>query len=343
MKTKEQILEEWTEFKRPNMKTTTRLEDYRRDIKRFLEHCTKPLNEYQETDLVNFLNSQTKRYNTRSMNELKVLLRNFVIWYFPDYSQRFRNLPTILRHLKVAPTYSSTDMLSRDEVEKIVKGEESTYWKTFWLVQFYGGMRPSETASLKWKDITFSPDGAFIDIFAKKNNKRFKKFVPENISFYLKKLKESSTSELVFPSRVKQDGRDMPMQRNGINKRLKKLSLKVLGKAVNPYKLRHSIATILYNEDGNDKDFVAEQMGHSRNMEKTYSHLSDDKIREKLKKLYIKTEDLPEKKLALEKKVEKLSEILGIVLSSKISGVDVQGKDKSKIAGLIAEIGLISQ
>lgn len=316
-KTKQDILEEYIKFKSTNVTTQSKLNVYRTYVRLFLDASPKPLKNYQESDLVNCLNNANKRYNTRSMNEVKTLLKNFLEYYYADFSERFRNRKTLLRHLRIEPTYTSRDMLSKEQVEKIIKGEESTMWKTFWLVQFYGGMRPHETAVLKWDDITFTSEGAFIEVYVKKNQKKFTKFLPENVAFYLRKLQESSTSELVFPSRIKKNGQDMPMQRSGINKRLKILSKRVLGREINPYLLRHSIATILYNEDGVDKDFVAQQMGHTKNMESTYSHLDADRIKEKLKKLYIKTEETPEKKKANEERIALLEkQIRGILKKS---------------------------
>lgn len=326
---KEKVLEDYIEFKKANVTSQIKIDEYRRFIKQFLD-LNKPLEEYQETDLVNFLNTANKKYNIRSMNEVKTLVRNFIIWYFPDYPQRFRNMPTLLRHLKIEPTYSSRDMLSKDEVEKLIQGEESILWKTFWLTQFYGGMRPTETARLKWDDITFSNEGAFIEVYVKKNKKNFTKFIPENVAFHLRNLKNNSTSEYVFPSRVKRDGKDSPMDRGSVLKRLKKLSSKILGKSVNPYILRHSIATILYSEEGQDKDFVAEQMGHTRNMEKVYSHLSKETVMERLKKIYVKAESLPpEKKVALEKQIEELQ--------NKLRESEQKQKDSNEKIDLILE------
>lgn len=314
-KSKEKVLEDYIKFKSVSVTTEEKRQEYGKMIMNFINSNDKPLKSFKESDLVNFLNSMNGRYNIGSMNALKSLLKNFIIWYFPDYSQRFRNMNILLKHLKEVPRFSSKDMLSKDEVEKLIKGEDSTYWKTFWLVQFYGGMRPSETAKLKWNDITFSDDGVYIEVLVKKNQKRFTKFLPSEVSFYLNKLKSYSASELVFPSRVKREGKDSPMERNAIHRRLKILSMKVLGKRVVPYQLRHSIATILYNQDGVDKNFVAEQMGHSKNMEKVYSHLSEDKIKEKLKKLYIKTEDMPvDKKIKVEQGLAIISKVLSLLI-----------------------------
>ena len=89
------------------------------------------------------------------------------------------------------------------------------------------------------------------------------------------------------------------------------MSEKYLGKKINLYILRHSIATINYNKDDLKDDIVARQMGHTKSMKSTYVHNDKAKLKENAKKIYFKPEDLPpEKKLELEKKIEEQNKII---------------------------------
>lgn len=310
---KDKVLNDYIAFKSVNVKTKNKLDQYKRYVELFLNASKKPISQFSEQDLTNALIEGGKKYNTKTMNEFKTTLKNFIIWHFPDYPQRFRNKDNMLRHLKVEPTYSDSDMISKADFEKLVKGEESILWKAYWLTLFYGGFRPSEALNLKWDSIRFNNDGtAFVeDILITKTTTKTTKFLPDNVVFYLKKLKDTSSSEYLFPSRQKVNNKIVPMERNAVNKRLAKLSLRVLGKRINPYLLRHSIATLLYSEEGKDKDYVAQQMGHSRNMEKVYTHLNLEEKKKRLRKLFIESEDLPpEKKEEYEKQLAEQGKLL---------------------------------
>ena len=163
---------------------------------------------------------------------------------------------------------------------------------------------------LEWDKISFVQEGAYITISVKKNNKKFEKFIPEEVCFYLKK-QQNNNSKYVFPTARKHKHKipvgDMPLTRSGIYQHLRDISPKVFGRHINPYVLRHSIATILYNRDDLKDSDVAQQLSHSESMKETYSHLSTDKIRERMKKIWIVPEDLPpEKKLELKQEIERM-------------------------------------
>jgi integrase len=184
---------------------------------------------------------------------------------------------------------------------------------------FYGGFRPIEVCQLKWKDITFDKEGCYVKTISNKNHREFQKYLPEDVCFYIRKLKERSfNSEYLFPTkRTNKHGisvGDMPMTRSGVYQHLIPLAKRVLNKHVNPYILRHSIATILYNRDDLKDDDVAQQMGHSKAMKMTYNNLSIEKIRARMKKIWIKPEDLPEaKKHELELKLAQVTEWVKIL------------------------------
>ena len=65
------------------------------------------------------------------MNGIKAYLKNFVKWKFEDYSIRFRNLDKICRTEKPTKSYEPEQMLTKAEVEKLVKGETDLLYKVF--------------------------------------------------------------------------------------------------------------------------------------------------------------------------------------------------------------------
>ncbi len=308
MKQKEKVLLDYLEYKKVTAHTKEKIKAYKYFVEMFLNSTKKNLKDITEKDVINFLNIKSKHYAVGSMNEIKIMLKSFIYWYYEDYPTRFRNLKKLCKWERKEKTYSPEQMLKKSDVEKIVQEENEPRWKAFWLLYFYGGFRPKEVCDLEWKNILFDKEGAYIKVYVKKNGKSFEKFVPENVSFYLKKLKDNN-SKYVFPTKRKHKNstkknektislEDKPMTRSGVYQRLIPLAKRTLNKHINPYILRHSIATILYNRDDLKDDDVAQQMGHSKEMKQTYSNLSVEKLRERMKKIYIQAEELPPKKKA---------------------------------------------
>ena len=123
------------------------------------------------------------------------------------------------------------------------------------------------------------------------------------------------------------------------------ISKKVLKREINPYLFRHSAATLLYNDDSIKEDDAARQMGHSKNMKNVYTHLNDNELKRRARKIYIKEENLPpEKKHELELKVEnsnkKIDTLLDYVKVTHhilIDGI-IKLKEKSKTKEELEEL-----
>ena len=128
-----------------------------------------------------------------------------------------------------------------------------------------------------------------IKSYVEKNKKTFYKALPKEITPLIEKWKSVNPSEYVFPS----SHGDKPIHPKTPNIRLARLSKRVLGKHVNPYLLRHSLATIKYNEDGADDDITANQLGHSKSMKNVYTHLDDDKLKTRAKKVWTNKKEMP--------------------------------------------------
>lgn len=319
LKENEQKIEDYLEFKKTSVSDPRTFIRYRFFLKVLLSKINKPTEDIQEQDIIGAINKLSKDYKVGSMNDVKILMKSFLYWRYDDIKTRFRNLDKICTQLRKERTYSPDQMLSKEDIEKLVKEEKEPRWKAFFLLFFYGGFRPSEVCNLEWKNIIWDEHGAFIKVYVKKNGKSFEKYIPEDVCFYLEKLKNNN-SKYVFPTKrtkmkvIRKQGvavpvGDVPMTRSGVYQHLLPLAKKVLNKHINPYILRHSIATILYNRDDLKDDDVAKQMGHSTKMKETYNNLSMDKIRERMKKIYIEAEDLPpEKKVEYENRIKWLEE-----------------------------------
>lgn len=264
------------------------------------------LKKLKQDELIKFFSQQYNKLSPKSMNHSKSTISSFLKFMFPtDWLSRFPNIQSICKSQRVPPKYNSNQMFSLDEVQKLIQNENDPFWKTIIALQFYGGSRPSEICKLKWKDVNITNEGVFFNIYSAKNNQNFEKFVPIEFSNYLKEMQKTTKSEYCFTK-----NNDKPIRRSVLYKHLARLGKRVFpDKKINPYLLRHSIATILYGkaEKGElSEAVVARQMGHSASMKKTYTHLNQELIRANAKNIYIKPDYTPEQKEEYEKRIEKL-------------------------------------
>jgi len=123
-------------------------------------------------------------------------------------------------------------------------------------------------------------------------------------TFYLKKLKEDSKNDLVFPAPrddTKPMGKELPAMWLG------RISERVLGRRVYPYILRHSRATELYTNSGIPDKTAQKFLGHSKSMGDVYTHLSNKDVKEAVSNTIYRLEDIaPEKKHQIEIDIEGL-------------------------------------
>ncbi len=305
--TKNQVLKQYIEHKKLRVKSEAKIKDIERDIDRFLKSSSKPLEDFTADELVSYLNSLG--FKKRTMNGIKAYLKNFIKWKFEDYSTRFRNLDDICKSEKIEENdraYEPEEMITKEEIKKLVDGETDLLYKNYWLILFYGGCRPSTTLALEWdKNIKFKEDEVIIKVKENKNKKTFYKSLPKIAEQYLIDWRKKNDSKWLFPS-SKSDGHLHIKSAYG---KLRRLSIKVLGKQVTLYCLRHSIATILYNSDDKEDGDVANQLSHTKNMKETYLNLDEDKKIANARKMYLKAPKLSkEKQTEFENKIKELQQ-----------------------------------
>jgi len=300
------LIENFIEYVSITSKSNKRLENNKRSLIAFRKIIKKPLDKTTLEDLRKFLallNNSGRTQATR--NELKHTIKRFLKWKFKDWSKRFEDLSDIKLVMRINEEKINADTLvTKKEVEAIMKEEPKLFWKTFFISLYESGLRPKELRTLIWKNIKFNVDKddiSEINVFATKTHRARTVYVRE-ATFYLKKLKEQSENELVFPAprdKTKSVSKELPAMWLG------RISQKVLGRRIYPYILRHSRATELYTNAGIPDKTVQKFLGHSKSMADVYTHLSNKDVKDAVSKTIYKTEDLPpEKKYQLEKDVE---------------------------------------
>lgn len=295
-------------------------------------------------DLLGLINTSDLKNTTK--NDIKVDLKNFLKYKFPDWSLRFANLEDIKtqQHSVNGEKLNPSSMIKKAEIEKLVKHETKTYWKSFLLVQYEAGLRTGEVRNLKWSDIKFNVDEDIseLSIYATKTKKARSVFVKE-ATFYLKKLKEEQENTekkgiYVFHSI---HNLNQPIDKSSVSCWFSSLTQRTLGRKCWNYLLRHSRGTELYQlsrEGKISRDTAKDFMGHSKDMSYFYEHLDSKKIKEMLKDQIYKLEDLPpEKKAELEKQIEEQRKQV-TSLQEEMKGVDKIKEQNKKLQDVQTEM-----
>ncbi len=303
---KEKVLQDYIKYKRLTIKSD-KVKDIEYLTRMLINSSKKKLEDFEETDLLDFFSKIQPNYSVQSFNNIKIYCKSFIKWHYVDWSSRFRNLDKICRTEKAKQSYPADVMITEKQFGELIKAEQSHFWKGFFSILFYGGCRASEVCRLKWKDFENDEEGgAFFSIFSNKNKDTFLKYVPAEVMFYVNKQKQNGSEWVFFNPRTKK-----PITKKGAYFEIRKLSEKVLGRKIDLLTLRHSIATIHYNKEDVKDDIVARQMGHGKSMKDTYVRNHKEKLKEQAKSIFIKGEDLPpEKKEEYEKRIEKLEKYI---------------------------------
>lgn len=324
-----------------------KLKDIKRSIIQFRDIIQKSFDKLELEDIRGYLSVLNKSDREKyTKNGIKVYLKRFLKWKFKDWSKRFDDLKDIKLHQAFnEKKINEGTLLTREQIEKIMNKEKNLSKKTFFITLYESGLRPNELASSKWKDINFNVDGELseLHIYATKTSKARTIFV-RDATFWLKKLKEYSQSEFIFPSAM---NRNEPISRSTSWYWVQEMG-KAIGLKIYPYLLRHTRATELYKSV--PTKIAQKFMGHGKDMSDLYSHLSSSDLKESLlKSVYMFDKLTPEKKHGLEKEVEMLKERFKEIEKKRkssdevIDGLTKNPKTLRMIAQAIAKLGLVGK
>ena len=160
-------------------------------------------------------------------------------------------------------------VLSIDEMKAFLLACEPFY-RVYFFVLYYAGLRGNEAKTLRWPDVDFSR--GYLVITGKGDKQRI---VPFDAT--LRKALESlpRLNEWVFPS--KRTGRPLVNVRKAIARAKKAAGIE---KRINPHLLRHSFATHLL-ELGHDIRYIQALLGHAEiSTTQIYTHVASDRLRQ---------------------------------------------------------------
>ncbi len=273
-----------------------KVDDIKRSVLQLHDITCKDLDNITLEDLRKFLVvlNQSDR-EIWSKHDIKIHLKRFLKFQYKDWSERFNALKEI-KNESVGMNQeklNSKTLLTKTDIETILKKENDILIKTFFICAYETGMRPSELRTLKWSDIKFNVDDDLseINVFMSKNKKHKTVYVKTG-TFYLKKLQNSSKSDYVFPSR---ENISLPVGDSTATRWISLLG-KHIDKKIYPYLLRHTRSQELYGlvDEGKLSERVVQRfLGHSKSMRDLYSELSSKTLKDAVTKTIYKIEELP--------------------------------------------------
>jgi len=318
-KAEKEELEEYLQYRKARGVNTT---DGLKDIRRYLLHIRfileKDIKKITSKELSKMWAIISGSYlSNNAKQKVCIDLKNFIKHTFRDWSIKFPDMEDIKlgSNERDEQKINQKTIITQEKIEKLVKHENSNFWRAFLLVQFEGALRTIEARLIKWKDIKLNIDGDIteITIYATKTRKARTIYV-EQATFYLKKLleeQENTNGKGVYVFHSK-GNKNEPIGKWAVNKWFRRLTEKVLGERGWNYLMRHGRATQLYKlakENKISKETAIAFMGHSEDMSKTYTHLDTEDIKRMMKEQIFKLEELPpEKKSELEARIKSLED-----------------------------------
>ena len=175
-------------------------------------------------------------------------------------------------------TKTVADILTEEEIKKMVEACESSRDRALLMLLFDGGFRIGELGKLTWGQISFDKYGAVVNVDEKTGKPRYVRLLAG--APYLAKLKDDypfdpSGNNLVFVSHQKN-----PINYNAMYRQVRRIAERAgIKKKVHPHIFRHTRITNLI-EKGIPESIIKSMMWGSltTDMFACYSHLSNQSI-----------------------------------------------------------------
>lgn len=183
-------------------------------------------------------------------------------------------------------TISAEDLLSEDEVKRMIESCTNARDRALISTLYEGGFRIGEIGNLLWSDIEFTEWNATAKTSEKTGKERFIPLVASRE--YLAQWKND------YPLQIKPDSfvfitatTKKPLQYQGLVKQIRKIAARAgITKHIKPHIFRHSRITHLCRAGCNESAIKQMMWGDvSTNMLKVYLHLTKDDVAEQIAKI----------------------------------------------------------
>ncbi len=308
-----EVAKQWVKIKDRKVKSST-LTDYRGAMNYYIlpKFGNTPIHEISYLDVEVFI-SELKCSNKR-INNILVPMRSLMKFALKA-SLIDRNPMDLIENLKVSKP--DIDPLSMDEVNRFLDVVEPFY-RPFFTVAFFTGMRFGEMAGLKWKNVDFKLGVIKVRETRVRGEEgrpktagsvRDIKILPPVVEALREQRKITmGRSDYVFLNR-----KGRPLLPNSINYHIWKPALKKAGlKPRSLYQTRHTFATLML-DGGELPGWVQKMMGHvslKMILERYYSYIKNyerDDGNAFMEKVYEPSLESADVKADTDKKIENLT------------------------------------
>jgi len=233
------------------------------------EFGKRRVSDITRTDLLKYRAALAKdTHGTKPLSGARVnQIMNLLKQVLDEAADRFDFITPFVRIKPVKEGRSKVDPFSLDEVRLFLQ-EVDPYWRSYFTVRFFTGMRTSEIDGLKWRYVFFDRREIVVEETLVHGQEDTPKTSTSYRTIQMNKLvfdalqdqweRTGHTDGFVFQSK-----RGEPVRYRNVNNRVWYPTLKQAGlKKRNPYQTRHTAAT-LWLASGESPEWIARQMGHS--------------------------------------------------------------------------------
>lgn len=308
----------------------------------------KEFDTWNENDLKEILfKIETSEFTTSTVNEYRKTLRRFFRWLKGEDWKPLKILKGDKRENK------KPEVLTEDEIFRMIEAAKHPRDKALIALGYEAGLRVSELAGIKWKDIEWDDNLTKVKVRGKTGERKLPiviaaKYLREWMKCHPSYDGTDVDSDAYVFVNIGSPRYGQPMEYRMINKIIKKAAKNAgIKKRVYPYILRHSRATILANYLTEHQMNVFFGWVQGSDMPRTYVHLSGRDIDAAMKKVYGINDGAEEPKIAIPKKcprcgylnspTDKFCGRCGLILDEK-ERIKLQMEENKIVSKLIEEI-----
>jgi site-specific recombinase XerD len=277
-------------------KITFTLVGWRRILPKSFTQCT--INDLHKgiMQLKKAKNMKGSTYKSNTISDFLKVLKQFYTWLVRNKYSRIplERIQEIRTPGRDPMTTTASDLLTPDEVTKMVKACKRDSDRALLMTLYEGAFRIGEIGRLKWGDLKFDEYGVIANVSFKTDKPRYIRLVMA--LDYLSRWRSiyPGTPEgnaLVFINR-----NGDPLTHAQVSRQLDRLALRAgVKKRVNPHVFRHSRITHLVREGISESVIKAVAWGsQDSRMLKTYLHLTGQDVDNEMLRLY--GIDVPERR-----------------------------------------------
>lgn len=270
---------EFHEYLFMNGVTVPRVLKYLEKLRRIGIWLDKDFDKVTKKDIEKIImHIQSQDWSMSTKIDYNIIIKRFYKWLMgndEEYPEQVKWLKTTLR-LKDKPVPSQSDLITEDEIKKLIEAAEHPRDKAFISIIYESGCRVGEIANLKIGNILFDQHGCVLNVNGKTGPRRIRVV---NSTSYLTRWMDihpfKKDREKPLWINFGQVNRQQQMQYNTIRVMIRSLFDKAgIKKRCNPHIFRHSRATFLANHltEAQMKAYFG-WVQHS-DMASTYVHLS---------------------------------------------------------------------